>query len=109
MTFPPTAHSLMLLEFLNFHPREGEYLWLSQTTGLPKAQPPWSHASTSCPEDYGTLGSRVTCFTKGLPSLGALGIANPKLIGKGCLAPEYLAVSPSISGEAWAQIGGAHK
>lgn len=28
----------------------------------------------------GTLGSRVTCFAKGLPSLGALGVANPKLV-----------------------------
>lgn len=142
----------MLLELPNFHPREGEYLW------LPKAQPPWGHASTSCPE--GRLGSGVTRFTKGLPSLGTLGWGDPELtcpvwwpflspqlpavsttlcspvsdgervphipppllgsmaaaaqnhwprteVGKGRLAPEHLAVPPSLSREAWPRLVGS--
>lgn len=58
----------MLLEFPNSHPREGDYLW------LPKAQPPWSHVSTSGPE--GRLGSGVTRFTKG--NSGNSGMGRPQ-------------------------------
>lgn len=46
----------MLLEFPNSHSRVGEYLWPSQTPGLPGVQPPWSHMLTSYPESWGDAG-----------------------------------------------------
>ena len=73
------GNGLMLLEFPISHSREGECPWLSQMTGLPRAQPPWCRVPCPVQRVEGCRTADSHASPKGCPLWGPWVGGNPKL------------------------------